>query len=161
MWYRSTRLLPLIDEPEVPRGWRAVIELSRALETELASEGVDIRTLTDRQLKKVIAKRLKGGSVTFRSPLKYPDYKHWSAFISWIKREKWWILAFCLSGLPIGLAVIKFESIPIMITTTLTSSILLAGKFGHSTKSRVFLMSILFMTGLIIGLAITVPTSVY
>lgn len=161
MWYRSTCLLPLVGEPEVPSGWRAVIELARALETELASEGIDIRKLTDRQLKKVIAKHLKGGSVTFRSPLKHPDYKHWPTFISWIKREKWWILVFCLSGLPIALAVIKMHSIPIIITTTFTSSILLAGKFGHSLKSRVFMISILFMTGLIIGLAINLPTGVY
>lgn len=158
IWFRTTRLFSLINEPKVPYGWRAATDLVGSLETDLAKEGIDIFGLTDRQLKKKVAKDLNGGSMMLRSPLQQDlKYKYWSAFKSWIKKERWWILAFCLSGVPIAVAVIRYDTISTMATTAFTSSLYLGGKLGHSTKSRVFLISILCITGLSIGLGIMLP----
>ena len=64
MWDKAYHRLDLRGEPEVPRGWRAIIELSRTMERELDSAGIDFTILTDRQIKKDICERLRGGAVS-------------------------------------------------------------------------------------------------
>ncbi|KAK3389927.1 hypothetical protein B0H63DRAFT_446085 [Podospora didyma] len=66
MWQKAHFQLPLHGYPEVPRGWRAIKELSRSLEAEMASNKIDFDALTDRELTRQIRKHLNGGSVLFQ-----------------------------------------------------------------------------------------------
>ena len=88
MWYKSYCRLPLQDEPEVPRGWRAVLELSHAMERDLLHEGIDLAQITDHKAKSEISSRLHGGAVSFNARLARPDYRFWPVFRSWARRDK-------------------------------------------------------------------------
>ncbi|KAK3348951.1 hypothetical protein B0T25DRAFT_503842 [Lasiosphaeria hispida] len=76
MWVKAHFRLPLHDYPEVPRGWRAIRELSHAMDAEFDRNDIDADAVTDDELKKAIRKHIKGGSVVFRGTLERS--KHWS-----------------------------------------------------------------------------------
>jgi hypothetical protein len=92
MWIKAKKQLPLGVKPEIPRGWRCVLELAETMEAELKTIGIDRSALTDRQLKKKIAKQLEGGSVALQivsSNQKRPTLGE--RFKRWFKKERWWL----------------------------------------------------------------------
>ena len=89
MWYKSHCRLPLEDELETPRGWRAAFKLVHAMEQDLGPKGINLDKFTDSEAKRQIRKRLHGGAVLFEARLENPDYRTWPAFLSWARREKW------------------------------------------------------------------------
>ncbi|SPO07045.1 uncharacterized protein DNG_09739 [Cephalotrichum gorgonifer] len=92
MWYKAHRRLPLAEDLKVPSGWRGVLELSRAMEAELTDAGIDLAATSDRQAKREIQKRLRGGAVSFEDYyLSKKDYRFRLEFIAWLKKERWWL----------------------------------------------------------------------
>ena len=158
MWHSARHRLPLKNEPEVPRGWRAVLELSRAMERELLLAGIDVTTMTDRQAKREIRRRLRGGHVSFDARLTDPGYGLWSAFIAWVRREKWWIFFFFAM-----MAVSVALDLSILMTWTFVISVgcwTAGGAYfmvlwvGTTVGSRVFMLAIAGLIGFVIGASV-------
>ncbi|KAI0394875.1 hypothetical protein F5Y17DRAFT_231845 [Xylariaceae sp. FL0594] len=63
--HKAQRFLPLEDEPERPRGLRALLLLAAVVKEELEVNHVDPHAMTNQQLKRYIYKKLKGGSASF------------------------------------------------------------------------------------------------
>ncbi|MBE3044269.1 hypothetical protein IMZ48_17210 [Candidatus Bathyarchaeota archaeon] len=149
MWYKAYCRLPLQDEPEVPRGWRAVQELSRAMEWELVPKGINLSQVTDRKAKREIRRRLRGGAVSLDALLARPDYRFWPAFRSWAWRDKWWLVAFC-SFLTLFLTRLFVDQGPdspgslyslTPIFMTLTIAVVFVVLIGTTDGSRVFILA--------------------
>ncbi|KAK0615261.1 hypothetical protein B0T17DRAFT_646969 [Bombardia bombarda] len=93
MWLKSHLQLPLKGTPEVPRGWRALMELAESISRELRMNGIEPRSLTDRQLKRQIYKQLKGGSVSFdQEVLERPGFGFRHGLRLWLKEKRWWLI---------------------------------------------------------------------
>ena len=98
MWYKSQGHLPLRYTPEVPRGLRALRELSEATEKELPLAKIELDEVTDGQARRQIRKRLGGGAVTLDVLLNSPEQRRFrDVFIEWVRREKWWLAALVLT----------------------------------------------------------------
>lgn len=141
MWYRNRRHLPLEDEPEVPRGLRALLELSQAMERQLTSEGIDLRKVTDREAKRETRKRLHGGAVSLNSRLAKPANRTWASFLSWLWREKWWI-AFYFGVLALGVMAtfVWGDFTSVIILCTLSGVIPVVLWLGTMIGSRVLML---------------------
>ncbi|KAK0615263.1 hypothetical protein B0T17DRAFT_602313 [Bombardia bombarda] len=98
VWLKANMQLPLEGMPEVPRGWMALIILGDAIRAELSAQEIDPSSLTDDELKKKISEHLRGGAVSLSDKdLKHPGYSLRRGFLVWLKREKWWFAALCIS----------------------------------------------------------------
>jgi hypothetical protein len=107
MWLKAHLQLPLVGQSEVPCGWRCVIELAEAMSQEFRETNIDPRALTDRQLKALVYKQMRGGAVGFSTPLTRNGYGFRKGFVAWLKKDRWWLVAF--GGVSAGL-------LPITIT---------------------------------------------
>ncbi|KAK0716380.1 hypothetical protein B0H67DRAFT_667261 [Lasiosphaeris hirsuta] len=54
MYLAAHLQLPLMDTPEIPRGWRAVVRLGETIRRELDSHGIDPESLIDKQPKRLV-----------------------------------------------------------------------------------------------------------
>lgn len=157
MWFKNRRHLPLQDESEVPRGWRAVQELSRAMERELLPKRIDVTKATDRETKRKIRKRLRGGTISLHGTLTKPDYRTWPAFWSWAWREKWWmVVLFSVVGASIGVSYCIDNLLLFMSLWTLVGLIPVVIWLGTTVQSRVFM----FMVSLLVVVIFMVLPSV-
>lgn len=107
MWYEGHRRLPLVSEPEIIHGWRAIVELARAMESELRAADMDITTMTDDAVKREVGKKLRGGAISYEEKRlsRGGGQGRWKVFLGWVRKEKWWIggCAVCV-GVGLGLA---------------------------------------------------------
>jgi hypothetical protein len=156
IWFKAHRRLPLQGAPEVPRGWRALLELSSAITKELTAADIDITALTDRQLKREIRRRLRGGSVSPPLKLSQPQYRfrtalpRWAkkALPRWAKKEAWWVAALSATAAlatPITRDYMikdKRLSLPIFCWC-LVSELFLAMVVGRTARSRFFMLAVL------------------
>ena len=62
MWYKGHRRLPLVDQPEVPNGWRTVIDLARAMEVEFRVANVDVTAMADAKIKREVRNKLRAAA---------------------------------------------------------------------------------------------------
>ena len=155
MWHSARHRLPLKNEPEVPRGWRAVLELSRAMERELLLEGIDVTTVTDRQAKREIRRRLRGGHVSFDARLTDPGYGLWSGVIAWIRREKWWIVFFCaMMAVWVALGLSNSMSVIFVACFTVGCVYFIVLWVGTTVGSRVFMLAVAGLIGVVIGASV-------
>lgn len=162
MWYKGHRRLPIVDQPEVPNGWRAVVELARAMEAEFRAAGVDVTAVTDDHAKRVVRKKLRGGSVSFRQhQLSRGEGDLGPAAWAWLKRERWWALwsvgpiasAF---GVLFGDSYIASTSLMTVMGTVLLSigaGTTVAVLLGTTLRSRVFILSVFLLA---VGLPICI-----
>ncbi|TRX93468.1 hypothetical protein FHL15_005743 [Xylaria flabelliformis] len=89
--YQTHKFPPLQDQPERPRGLRALVLLAEAVKSGLEANGIDPHTLTDRQLNRLIYKNLKGGSASFGfPPRKKRAYNR--RFLQWATKNLGWLV---------------------------------------------------------------------
>ena len=142
MWFSGHRLLPLVDEPEPPCGWRAVTEMARAMEKELVPEGLDITAMTDNQVKQEVRKRLKGGGISFENhTLSRGPSGLGRGLWAFVKEEKGWVAMFVVS-LAIALAMAGSHEMNTEITAAPAVGISF-GSFAATTAFVVWLGSTL------------------
>ena len=136
MWFSGHRVLPLVDEPEVPCGWRAVAEMARAMERELVPEGIDITAMTDKQVKQEVRKRLKGGAVSFENhALSRGPSGLWRGIWAFAKEEKGWV-AMLVVSLAIALAMAGSQDMDIARATAQALGI----SFGSLAATTAFVV---------------------
>ena len=136
MWFSGHRVLPLVDEPEVPCGWRAVAEMARAMDRELVPEGIDITAMTDKQVKQEVRKRLQGGAVSFEHhTLSRGPSGLWRGLWAFVKEEKGWVAMFVVC-LAIALAMAGVQDTDIATATTQA----LGFSFGSLAGCTVFVV---------------------
>lgn len=95
MIWREARRRLSHGGPDAPSGWRAVIELSRSMETELSAGNTNVMAISDQKTKREMRKRINDGAVSFTE---YQIFGVSPARLSaskWFRREKWWVVAFC------------------------------------------------------------------
>ncbi|KAI1421473.1 hypothetical protein F5Y12DRAFT_718434 [Xylaria sp. FL1777] len=86
--YQTNRFPPLQGQPERPRGLRALILLADAVRSELEASEINPHSLTDKQLKRHISKRLKGGSTFFGFPIRKKNTRSRSV-LQLVKEDSW------------------------------------------------------------------------
>ncbi|KAI1494595.1 hypothetical protein F5X96DRAFT_616716 [Biscogniauxia mediterranea] len=89
MWLEARFRLPFEGQPEVPRRWKSILAPAEAINKELMESGVQIESMTDRQIGREIYKVIKGGVVSFGVPLPRSRYSFRRGLWEWLKREKW------------------------------------------------------------------------
>ncbi|KAK0707852.1 hypothetical protein B0H67DRAFT_647991 [Lasiosphaeris hirsuta] len=161
--------LPLVDTPEIPRGWRAVMLLGDTIRRELDAHGIDPDRVTDKQLKRMVRRQLRGGRVSMPHQLANPSRGFRQAWRQWLAREKWWLVSFFV-GTAVGVSFI-FGSLSIryfspgaiflgifgIAFSVLSGGILLALIFA-GTKTGKWIFAILFgIFGLAIGTYMFAP----
>lgn len=154
MWHKARHRLPLKNEPEVPRGWRAMAELSRTIERDLGSRGIDIATMEDWQVKREIRKQLRGGAISLDARLANSTYRTWPAFLTWVRKEKWWVLAW--------LCIIATSMLPFFLGGIHTCIVLwtVGGLFwavvwlGNTGGSRAFMLAVAALVSITISTAV-------
>lgn len=156
IWQNAhSRLVPA-DEPGVPSGWRAVSELFRSMEAEFSRVGIDVTTMTDSRAKREIRERLNGGTVSFQQH-QLPECSGLSAFLAWLCKEKWWIIAFftCAAATIVVLFKVLFRYMWLggIITTNvllgwLVLSVGLVVWIGTTTGSRLIMLLALGLLGI-------------
>ncbi|KAI0886775.1 uncharacterized protein GGS22DRAFT_158635 [Annulohypoxylon maeteangense] len=169
MWLRAHFKLPLQGQPETPKGWRAVILLADAMNTELPNSDIDVHALKDAKVKDMVRERLRGGTVRFDAPLTREEYSFRSGIYGWVKsntlgkrayRNKWWIAAFCLAAVPLVILLIYGVYVrPIGVFLIAISSCVILGVafalgIGSTTRSRLFVTSLWIMTGLVVFIGV-------
>ncbi|OTA92704.1 hypothetical protein M434DRAFT_396267 [Hypoxylon sp. CO27-5] len=169
MWLKAHSKLPLQGHPEVPKGWKAVILLAEAMNTELSEAGINAQTLKDQEVKGKIRERLKGGSVRFDAPLTRKEYRFRTALYMWFKtndlgkrisRNKWWWTALLIASVLLLLIMMLAECaltprvFLIAISSCTILGILLALSIGSTTRSRLFVTWIWIMAGLIVFIGV-------
>lgn len=167
MWYKGHRHLPLVDQPEVPNGWRTVIDLARAMEVEFRVANVDVTAMADAKIKREVRNKLRGGSVSFAGyQLSRGEGKLGRVVWVWLKKEKWWFgvmvsslsagFASYLSGLNRGyygrLGIIG----PVFWSIGGIAAVVLS--FGTTLGSRVCMSSVLALA-VILPICIVTQTS--
>lgn len=142
MWAKAHSRLPLVDEPEVPQGWHGVVELSRSIESELLTAGLDVTAVTDSKAKREIRKRLRGGAVTFEGRrLSKPDYRFRTELMKWLKGAAWWLGAFAACAAVASVCVVVDPSRIAMIPFwTVAGSIAAALWLGTTMGSRLLIV---------------------
>ncbi|KAI0182319.1 hypothetical protein EV127DRAFT_355165 [Xylaria flabelliformis] len=133
--YQTHKFPPLQDQPERPRGLRALILIAEAVKSDMKANGVDLHTLTNRQLNRLIYKNLKGGSASFGfPPRKKRAYNR--RLLQWAKQDLGWL------AIAAGLVVVSKVCGGILYPLLLLM-ILMAYFIGTTTKSRIFHFAVL------------------
>ncbi|KAI1453737.1 hypothetical protein F4805DRAFT_442369 [Annulohypoxylon moriforme] len=169
MWLRAHYKLPLQGHPETPKGWKALIILADAMNMELPEADIDTHTLKDTDVKDAIRERLGGGTVQFDAPLTRKEYSFRTGIYSWAKnntlgkwfyRNKWWVMAFLLAAVPLtpvmisGLYVLPSGVFLLAISGCAILGILFALAVGSTTRSRLFVMSLWVIAGLVVFIGV-------
>ncbi|KAI3332228.1 hypothetical protein HD806DRAFT_479848 [Xylariaceae sp. AK1471] len=146
--HRTRLFLPLQDQPERPRGLRAVLLLAEAIKSELEASGINPHTLTNKRLKRQINKQLKGGSISFGLPPTRRNIHTRRNLMQWVKRDLVWLITAAT------FAVFSYFVSPPIVFPILSLLILWAYFVGTTTKSRLFLATCLVSIPLIFFFAV-------
>lgn len=148
MWMKARLIMRTRGCYDVPRGFKGVLELAKAIRKELQEQN-DPDDLSYDQLAKEIHKRLKGGNIELENVDSSATHSIWQDFLAWCKDEKWWAGAIVVMlGPCIGLALQAnsfgwWLMVPILAVT-------IALVVGRSNRSRVILTLINFIVGTIV-----------
>lgn len=67
-----------------------MIELAAAMDAEFKAADVSASTLTNKELRQKIAKKMQGGSISFQATLaKNPRFA--LRLKNWLRKERWWV----------------------------------------------------------------------
>ncbi|KAI0011042.1 hypothetical protein F4779DRAFT_637798 [Xylariaceae sp. FL0662B] len=135
MWLKAHFKLSLLDKPEVPKGWKCVLLLAKAMNDEFDNASIDPKALTDKELKKAVNKQLQGGYVPLETASEGISYSFRRQFPKWLAREKYWCIA-------LGTSVV-------LQLLSLFCGISFALAVGNTTKSRLLLITCWLVLGLI------------
>ncbi|KAI1346320.1 hypothetical protein F5Y01DRAFT_321917 [Xylaria sp. FL0043] len=131
--HRAHRFLPLEGQPERPRGFRALLLVAEAIESELQASGIDPHSLKNKQLKHQIYKSLRGGSTSFPFSLRRKTIRSRTA-LQWVKEDLWWLIIVAAIGVTLLLSLGP-AFIPISLGIFSTYFI------GTTARSRIFLFT--------------------
>lgn len=102
MWISAKFTMKQRGREHVAGQYKAVYELSEAMQEQILplenEDGRDMRHITEATLRQRVTKDLKGGAISYESPLlsKSEDdaiNNAWT-FKAWMRREMWWLIAF-------------------------------------------------------------------
>ncbi|RYC58451.1 hypothetical protein CHU98_g7765 [Xylaria longipes] len=92
LWAKARSILPPQEQPEQRRGLKALLLLAETTRGELERHGIDVHSLTNKELKREIHKTLNGGSISFNICLGDIQSPRRS-LLKWVARElHWWLL---------------------------------------------------------------------
>ncbi|KAI1779342.1 hypothetical protein F4818DRAFT_247218 [Hypoxylon cercidicola] len=159
MWLKAHSRLPLQGQAEVPRGWKSVLILAEKMGKELHEAGIDVHSLTDRQLKEKVRKQLQGGSVSLDTPLTKSGHSFRRGVRQWFEAKRRWCLAMLMASILLwggwGIAVWKEFMLAFMI---LVPCLFLGSVFaigvGSTIRSSLLMMLFWSMLGVIINVSV-------
>ncbi|KAI0527840.1 hypothetical protein F5B22DRAFT_6514 [Xylaria bambusicola] len=140
--YYTRRFPTLEDQPERPRGLRAILLLARAADDELKANGINPHSLTDKHLKRQVYKSLKGGATSFGFPLRKKSAR--SSISEWMKRDLPWVISAIALAVALSLWMVVFI-LPPLLFFPLSLAIFWAYFIGTTIKSR-FLLALCLLT---------------
>ncbi|KAI3316562.1 hypothetical protein HD806DRAFT_517264 [Xylariaceae sp. AK1471] len=140
LFQRVQPFLPLLGQPERPRGTRALLLLADSVNTELQVNGIDPHTLTDKQLKQRIHQTLRGGSVSSGFTLREKKARTSQRRVPWMKFSIVWtccVIAFASVDLVSFLINGSFSYLSVF--SNIAFLLLTACYTGTTAKSRCLL----------------------
>ena len=101
MWIAAKFTMKQRGRVHVSGEYKAVVELSEAMQEQVlpleSEEGKDMRSITESTLRQRITKELRGGAISYDSPLlstgEEDTTKNQWTFKTWVNREIWWLTA--------------------------------------------------------------------
>lgn len=159
MWLKARLDLRHHDDAEIVGEYKAVINLASAINNEFGKHGANPGVLRERQIRSLMKKELNGGTMMYHSPLRENEFKYRDGFKRWLKKDKWWILAFTIS-LVCVLAPTLTSSYGVaygapkggilfgLFSVFIAASILAARLIGRTKRSRVLMIVIFLLLGL-------------
>ncbi|KAI1173350.1 hypothetical protein F4777DRAFT_558166 [Nemania sp. FL0916] len=132
LMYKTCRFPPLQDQPERPRGLRALLLLAEIINAEFGPNNINPHRLKSKELNEQIYKTLKGGSASFGFP---PRKKEVHRRRAWMKENLGWLLTVIAL---IGSSLILFWG----LFPLLSAAILSAYLIGTTNKSRLLLAAV-------------------
>lgn len=152
----ASHRLPLVDTPETPRGWRAVIHLGETIRQDLKVHNINPVKRTDREVKDKIFERCRG-TIKFDESQQNKRGRLGDLLYQQIKSTpKWTIigsfLAFAICGVLIHVRV----GGPVLSCILLSAIIgqCWAIIFGKDVAARVIILFLWSLVGTAMGLAI-------
>ncbi|QDS77353.1 hypothetical protein FKW77_005407 [Venturia effusa] len=152
MWLKARLAMRHHDDMEIVGEYKAAIILASAMNNDFDKHGKNPSVLRERQIKSVIKKELKGGTMMYQSPLREQRLKFRERFRRWLIKDKWWILAFTIS-LVCLLVPIHFGTWEAFIfqifSSYIVAGIIAARTIGRTYRSRALLLIIFMVFDLI------------
>lgn len=149
IWLKARFQLPLKRGTEIPKCWRSILILAKAMNKELNENEIYPCDITDRQLESEIDNRLRGGSVSFYMPLeKHYDIPRYS-FSEWFKEEKWWCLALLTSAALVYPAHRLFFLVAFF--AIMACGVAFAIGIGKTSRSRILMIICWFIVGITVA----------
>ncbi|KAK5660028.1 hypothetical protein OQA88_13496 [Cercophora sp. LCS_1] len=153
--------LPLVDTPETPRGWRAVIHLGEAIREFLERHTISPLELTDQEVKTKIfelsLKEPRGGTIRFNEPKKNRRGRLGDMMYVQIRSTpKWTLRGLLLASLICGIMIHVRLGGPILSCILLS---LIVGQFwaiifGRDMVARLIILFMWSLVGTATGVAI-------
>jgi len=162
LWLKARLAMRHHEDAEIAGEYKAVLELASAMNNEFGKHGKNPGVLRERQIKTVIKNELNGGTMMYHSPLREEEkFKFHHGFKRWIVRDKWWMLAFsislpCIFGPMFGaLRGSMGRGFPFAIFSVFVAAgILVARMVGTTKRSRILLLVIFLIFGVITACAL-------
>jgi hypothetical protein len=169
MWLKAHFTLMSMGNPDVPRSFRAILDLATAIQEQLTSLGQDPFELDSGQLKVHVTKELRGGKVHKRTILETKTYSFCRGGWEFVKREKWWCVGmlgyttFCVTVMTISITgghtyynVFSHSSDALAMYILLSLSwtgVYLAWRAGSTRRSQWFLLACALALGMPMSVA--------
>lgn len=155
LWLKANLAMRHHKDAEVAGEFKAVIELASAMNNEFGKHGENPGVLRERQIQTLVKKELHGGTIMYHSPLREDNFRFREGILRWIKRDRWWILTFVISLVcMLGSLLSSFEGttggfIFGIFSVFVSSGILMARMIGRTKRSRVLILVIFLLLGLL------------
>lgn len=111
VWLKGRLTLRMLGCPCVPNEYRAILDLSESLNTELHKNGYDPTQLNSQEICSVVRKYLKGGSMRLPLPFETSIYRLVQGFWAWLRKEGIWsIIGGILAVIALSLSLHLYEA---------------------------------------------------
>lgn len=159
MWLKARFQLPLQGQTEVPKGWKSILVLAEKMSKELHESGIDVDSLTDRQLKEEVRKQLQGGSVSFDTPLTTKGYSFRRGMKQWFKAKRRWCLTMLLTLILLWLVwgfalYMEFDIAAVTLLPCLFLGSVFAIGVGSTIRSSLLMLLFWIVLGVITNLGV-------
>lgn len=150
VWLRAHVRLSSRGPYEVPNRYQGALVLSRSIDEEFTEHGKPM-VMSDKDFSSYRSKTLMGGSVQHHSvrPILASKMGVWAKTKEWLRRDKWWCIAFAVETVWLSLGWMIPEGFYSM-TLWAWPSFIFAMIIGTTTKSRLFFISLWEVIGLVI-----------
>jgi len=153
MWLKATLAMRHHDERKIATGYKAIIQLTTAMDNEFSKQEEDMRMMEETQIQSRIRQDLKGGSMVYgKEPHPEISFNIWdipSFCIRWALKEKWWLLAITLT---IPFVVVVFAMSPFLASFAcgVLAGLVFARVFVRQRRSRCLMISFCILLGVIL-----------